>query len=158
MKLDTSRFGTLEVDEQTVITFTQPILGFPDKRRYVVLPGPPESGLLWLQSTEDGALAFIIMDPRLVVPDYEVRVKPGELTELAADASDELDVFTLVVVPSDRSKIRTNLRAPILVNPKQRLAKQAILDQSDYPVQYFFANAEDGAKGPKEVSHARSDS
>jgi flagellar assembly factor FliW len=159
MRLETTRFGMLDIDEQTVITFTQPILGFQDCRRFVLLPGPAGGDLHWLQCTEDGALAFIVMDPRLVVPDYQVSLKAGELQELAVAAAEELDVYTLVVVPADRSQIRTNLRAPLLVNPTKRLAKQAILDQSDYPVQFFLAQAADGALAPnQEVSHARSDS
>ena len=158
MKLETTRFGTLELDEQTIITFTQPIIGFQDYRRFVILPGPAGGDLKWLQCTDEGGLAFIVMDPRLVLPDYAVSLKKSELLELAVASPDELEVYTLVVVPMDRTQIRTNLRAPILLNPKLRLAKQAILDQSDYPVQYFLAQATEDANAPKqEVSHARSD-
>ncbi|HPN14197.1 MAG TPA: hypothetical protein PLA65_19220 [Spirochaetota bacterium] len=45
MQLETARFGSLEVAPDAVITFTQPILGFQDYRRFVVLPGP--SDYLW---------------------------------------------------------------------------------------------------------------
>ena len=138
MQLDTTRFGMIDVDTDKVITFTQPILGFAQYRRYLMLPGPSEN-LYWLQSTDSGDLAFIVMDPRAVVPDYQVKPKGSELSELAAANADELDVYTLVVVPQDASKVRTNLRAPILVNPKQRLGKQTILDHSDYPVQHYLA-------------------
>lgn len=137
MQLDTTRFGTIEVDPDKVITFTQPILGFAEYRRYVVLPGPSEH-LSWLQSTDAIDLAFIVMDPRAVIPDYNVKPKGSELSELAAANADELDVYTLVVVPQDGSQVRTNLKAPILVNPRQRLGKQTILDHSEYPVQYFL--------------------
>jgi len=159
MRLETTRFGMLDIDEQSVLTFTQPILGFQDYRRFVLLPGPPGGELKWLQSTDDGALAFILMDPRQVVPDYQVTLKNSEVRELAVDSADDLEVYTLVVVPADRAQIRTNLRAPILVNPKQRLAKQAILEQSDYPVQYLLAQSDGGTQDSnQEVSHARSDS
>jgi flagellar assembly factor FliW len=87
MQLNTTRFGTLEVNDGDVITFTQPILGFQDQRRFVLLPGPEGSPLKWLQSTESGELAFIVMDPRAVVPDYEVRPGPQEMAELAVKRS-----------------------------------------------------------------------
>jgi flagellar assembly factor FliW len=154
MKLETTRFGTLDVDPETIITFTQPILGFQEFRRYVLLPGPSDH-LTWLQSTDSPDLAFILMNPRAIVPDYTVDLRQQELSELAVASADDLDLFTLIVVPQDPSKVRTNLRAPILVNPKQRLGKQTILERSTYPIQFYLAQAKKGQ--PQEVTNARSD-
>lgn len=155
MHLETTRFGTLEIDEREVITFTHPIIGFQEFRRFVLLPGPEGSDVTWLQSTDAGDLAFVLMRPTSVMPGYRVQLAEYERSELAVDSEDELDVYTLVVVTADPSQVRTNLRAPILVNPHQRLAKQTILEHSDYPVRYLLKQAE--AERPEEVSHARSD-
>lgn len=157
MQLETSRFGAMDVDPNAIITFTQPILGFQDYRRYILLPGP-SNYLKWLQSTESGELAFILMDPTVVMPEYSVDMRPAELSELAVTTTDELDIYTLVVVPEDKGKVRTNLRAPILVNPKVRLAKQALLDRSEYPIQFFLAQPQEGQGQAREASNARSNS
>lgn len=158
MVLKTTRFGDIEIDPESVITFTQPIIGFLEYRRFVLLPGPPESKLTWLQSAEAPELAFLLMDPRQVVPDYKVKLTQHDLSELAATDVADLEIGTLLVVPADRSKVRTNLKAPILINIKRRLAKQVVLDGSDYPIQFFLAQADGGErKAQKEVSHARSD-
>lgn len=154
MKLETTRFGTQEIDPESVITLTQPILGFQEFRRYVLLPGPSEH-LTWLQSTDSPDLAFILMDPRAIVADYAVDLRQQELSELAVASTDDLDIFTLIVVPQDPSKVRTNLRAPILINRKQRLGKQTILERSTYPIQFYLAQANKGE--PQEVTNARSD-
>jgi flagellar assembly factor FliW len=157
MKVDTTRFGTIEVDDGAIITFTQPILGFQEYRRFVLLPGPESSPLKWLQSTESGELAFIVLDPHTVVPDYEVRIGAQEMAELAVQEVGELEVYTLVVVPQDRTQVRTNLKAPILINPRQRLGKQTILERSKYPIQFFLAQAQGGdQENAQEVKHARS--
>lgn len=156
MQLKTTRFGTIEVDDQSVITFTQPIIGFQEFRRFVILDGPAGGGLRWLQSTDTGDLAFIVMNPRQIVPDYEVKLGSHELSELSVTSADELEIFTLVVVPQDPKMVRTNLKAPILINPKQRLGKQTILDKSSYPVQFLLSQAGKGAGKPQqEVDHAR---
>ena len=154
MQIETSRFGTLEVDENAVITFTQPIIGFQEFRRFFLLPGSDDSPLLWLQSTESGDLAFILMVPASVLPDYRVALGASDLSELGVSSVDELDVYTLVVVPQERSKIRTNLRAPILINPRTRLGKQTILDKSDYPIRYFLNQPQEGTGSSQEVSDA----
>ena len=154
MRLHTDRFGDIDVSDDSVITFTQPIIGFQEFRRFILLPGPPNSGLHWLQSLDDGRLAFILIDPRQVVPDYAVTLSPHERAELAVNDDAELDIYTLVVVPNERRKIRTNLKAPILINPRQRLAKQAILDKSNYPVRHYIFQ-EQTSHEDSEVSHAR---
>ncbi len=157
MHLETSRFGSIEIDDSVVLTFTQPIIGFQEFRRFVLLDGTGADHIKWLQSVDAGDLAFILMDPRSVVPDYNIRLRADELTELAVASVDDLEIYTLVVVPKDPKQVRTNLKAPILINPQQRLAKQTILDQSSYPVQFLLAQAEPGAEPSQEVSNARSD-
>ena len=157
MQLDTTRFGILEVDPNAVVTFTQPIIGFQEFRRFLLFAGPPDSGVHWLQSTDSGELAFLLTDPRQVIPDYRVPLGQHDLGELAATTVADVDVFTLLVIPEDKSKVRTNLKAPILINPKQRLGKQVVLDRSNYPIQFFLAQAGPKAQEPREVSNARSD-
>lgn len=158
MRLKTTRFGDLEIDPDVVITFTQPIIGFQEYRRFILLPGPSSSSLCWLQSTDTGELAFLLMDPAQVVPGYSVPMSAHDLAELAASTPEELEVYSLLVVPDDPAKIRTNLKAPIVLNRKHRLGKQVILDRSDYPIQFFLAQAKKGGQEPqKEVSHAGSD-
>jgi len=108
-----------------------------------------------LQSTDSGDLAFILLDPKVVVPDYKVSLSDNDLMELAANSIDDLAVYTLVVVPQDPTRIRTNLKAPILLNLKHRLGKQAILDNSDYPIQYFLNKSEEkvASKGGVQCSY-----
>lgn len=157
MHVTTTRFGTLDLPDGSDLTFTQPILGFQDYRRFVLIDGPPGSQVVWLQSTESAELAFILMDPRHAMASYEIEVRPHDLTELAAQSIDDLTVYTLVVVPNDKTKVRTNLKAPILINKKRRLAKQIILDRSAYPVQFFLSQAQRDKDASKEVAHARAD-
>ena len=157
MQLSTSRFGNVEVPDESIVTFTQPIIGFQEYRRFVLLPGPQDSAVNWLQSTESGDLAFLLMNPRDVVADYRVKIGQHELAELAVTSIEELDIYTILVVSEDVSKVRTNLKAPVLLNPKQRLGKQTVLERSDYPIQFFLAEARKAATSPEEVPNARAD-
>ncbi len=158
MLLKTTRFGDVEVGDDTIITLTQPIIGFQEFRRFVLMDGPPGSGLKWLQSTDSPELAFLLVDPRQLIPDYTVDIGRHELTELAVSGVSELEVYTLLVVPEDPAKVRTNLKAPVLINARHRLGKQTVLEKSDYPIQFFLAQADRGASEPKEAANARFDS
>ena len=157
MKLETTRFDTIDVDSNTIITFTQPIIGFQEYRRFVTRAVDAEPALTWLQSTDSGELAFLLMDPKQLMPDYAVDLVQHELTELCVSSVDELDIYTLLVIPEDATRVRTNLRAPILINTKQRLAMQIVLEQSNYPIQCFLQQANSDVREPEEVSNARSD-
>ena len=77
--------------------------------------------LKWFHSVDSAELAFILMDPFAIKPDYEVQLRKQELAELAVTGIEGLDVYTLVVVPVDGSDVRTNLKAPILINAGQRI-------------------------------------
>jgi len=155
MKVKTTRFGTLETDEKKIIHFTQPILGFSQCHRYILIEGPGEGKIWWLQSCDRPELAFIVMDPLQVVPDYEVRLDESEVEDLHLEKAEEACLLTIVVVPEDKSKIRTNLKAPIIYNPKTNLAKQVVLHESDYAVQHFLTAAAEEAR--VETSDASSD-
>ncbi|MCL4216360.1 MAG: flagellar assembly protein FliW [Candidatus Hydrogenedentes bacterium] len=155
MELETTRFGKVDIDPGEVITFTQPILGFQEHRRFVLMPGPSPA-LRWLQSITSGELAFILIDPKSIIPDYKIEISQHDLAELSLSDLSEGEVYTLVVVPDDASKIRTNLKAPIIMNLKQCLGKQVVLDRSDYPIQYYLAQAKDPGGEAREASNARS--
>jgi flagellar assembly factor FliW len=150
MLLGTTRFGELDIEPSAIYTFTQPIIGFQEFRRFVHLPGPDGSSLSWLQSTDSSELAFLLIDPKSVAPEYEVVLSPHEMVELAATTMADVEILTLLVVPADPTKVRTNLKAPIVLNPRHRLGKQTVLDRSDYPIQFFLAQAKQtgGAGSP----------
>ncbi|HNR32981.1 MAG TPA: flagellar assembly protein FliW [Candidatus Hydrogenedentes bacterium] len=156
MIVKTARFGEITIEPDAVITFAQPIIGFASQLQYLLLPGPTQGPVKWLQSVDTPDLAFLVVDPRALVPDYKVVLSAVELTELGAGSVEELEVYTLLVVPEDPALVRTNLRAPIVVHPKRRLARQVVLDQPDYPIQFFLAQAKKGTEA-RESSHARAD-
>jgi flagellar assembly factor FliW len=97
------------------------------------------------------------MNPRDVLPDYKVALGQHEMAELAVTDMASLEIYSLLVVPDDRRKIRTNLRAPVLIHRAQRLGKQAVLDRSEYPIQFFLAGARAEARTREEVSNAGAD-
>ena len=155
MRVATTRFGTLEVEDKKIVSFTQPILGFSDCQKYIIIEGPGEGRIWWLQSCDKPELAFIVMDPLQIMPDYEVRLDASEVEDLRLKTAEDARLLTIVVVPEDRSKVRTNLRAPIIFNPKTNLAKQVVLHESDYPVQHFLTGAAEQA--PVGTADASSD-
>ena len=65
VKIETSRFGSLEVPEDRVIRFPVGLLGFPRLNRYILIDYK-DTPLKWLQSVEDPDVAFIVTDPKTI--------------------------------------------------------------------------------------------
>ncbi|MCP9470175.1 MAG: flagellar assembly protein FliW [Nitrospira sp.] len=137
MKYSSSRFGALEIDERRVLTFPSGVLGFPESRRYVMLDHDTEAPFKWLQSLDEPALAFVIMDPDLFVgEEYRVDVTEDALAEIQGKSGDAFSIAVILTIPSDDpGRITANLRGPLLMNPRTRLCKQLVLSD-DYPTRH----------------------
>lgn len=128
MKYTSSRLGTLDIKEENVLTFPSGILGFPESRRYVILDHDTAVPFKWLQSLDESALAFVIIDPDLVLPAYRVEVSAEARAEVQAQGEEELSTAVILTIPSnDPAHITANLRGPLLMNPRTRLCKQLVL-------------------------------
>ena len=145
MRLNTAKFGQIEVDERKIVRFASPILGFADHTEYALLEHPATSPIYWLQAVQCPDLAFPVIDPFLLVPEYDFEVSSSLLDELKAENVEDLCTLTVVVITRNMQDIRTNLRAPILYNPDTGLAKQIVLEGTDYPVQHYFGRQQQGA-------------
>ncbi len=136
MKLVTSRFGELEIDESRVITFPDGILGFPQYRKYVLVDKDSRKPLKWLQSVENGELAFVIADPSQLVADYTVEVAPEDIAPLELSSPEKAIVLCLVTIGKGGSSITANLVGPIIINPDNMIARQVILNNNLYSVKH----------------------
>ena len=58
IKVKTTRFSEIEVDEKDVIELPSGLIGFPELKSYVLLDHDKDSPFKWLQSLDDGAIAF----------------------------------------------------------------------------------------------------
>ena len=66
MKINTSRFYAIEVDEKDIIEFRQGIPAFEHLKRYIIISLEDDTHFYWLQSIDDGDIAFILADPLIL--------------------------------------------------------------------------------------------
>lgn len=139
LSLDSDLLGPVEVPAQAAFEFPEGLLGFPDRRRYALVPAGRE-GLFWLQSAEDAALVFLLADPFRWYPDYEIDVPPAELAPLGVADAGELAVLAIVTLPGAPGEpASANLRAPLLFGTSSRLARQHVLAGERYGVREALA-------------------
>ncbi len=138
MKIQTTRFGNIEIPEDQIISMPSGPVGFSEMKRYVLLEHKKGSPFLWLQSVDADTLAFVLIDPLLFKPDYKIQISPEDSQGLGFTNGDTgIQVLVIVnVTAGERGEITANLLAPIVINPTKRLGKQVVLYQSQYPTRY----------------------
>lgn len=134
MIIETSRFGRLEVDEDRLIVFEEGILGFPAQREYALIQTGHGSGFYWLQSVCTPDLAFVVCDPRLFVPDFQVPVKVEDLQSIKLAEPEQAQVFVIVNKVGDL--LTGNLQGPLVVNTANRQARQLVLSDKRYSTRH----------------------
>lgn len=134
MKVHTSRFGQVEVDESRLMTFEEGILGFPEQHRYALIQTGRDSGFYWMQSVEARDLAFVVCDPRLFVADYQAPVKAEELQSIELSDPGKAQVFIIVNKAGDL--LTGNLQGPLVVNVENRRGRQLVLSDRRYSTRH----------------------
>jgi flagellar assembly factor FliW len=134
MEVLTTRFGPIQVDLQDRVEFPRGIVGMPHLRRFVIWNDPEVPAVRWLQSTREPGWALAMLEPRLVVPTYQVRATPDQLSALQITESNDVEVFVTLNRTVQSSLV--NLQAPILINRRSCLGMQLVLSDTRYPVRY----------------------
>jgi flagellar assembly factor FliW len=127
-QIETTRFGLVDIDESSIITFVSPILGFDAVKEYVLLDHAEDSPFKWLQAVETADLAFVITNPSLFNIPYEFVLPEEAAQKLALTSAEELVVFTIVNIPAENVSLMTaNLMAPLIINQATMQAMQVPL-------------------------------
>jgi flagellar assembly factor FliW len=125
MDVETTRFGLVEVDEQRILTFAAGLLGFSAFKCYALLQPTDDAAFFWLQSLEAPELAFVVTDPTLWVPEYQVPIRREQMDELGMERLEDAQVFA--IVNKYGRTLTANLQGPLVINVGNRRGVQLVL-------------------------------
>ncbi|MBM4106541.1 MAG: hypothetical protein FJ257_09690 [Phycisphaerae bacterium] len=143
MLVHTVRFGSVEVESSRVLEFPMGLPGFARIRRLAILWAESREVFWWLQAIDDPAVSFLVTDPALWVPDYEVTIRPEDSIVLGLDRSEDASVLALVSRHGDR--LTANLRSPLVVNASTRRGVQVVSAESCWSLRHEIASIESPA-------------
>ena len=149
MKIETTRFGEIEVAEDRTFDFPEGIPGFPQIKQYALIDQPGSPAFQWLQAVEEPSLAFVLTDPIFFKPDYKILVHGADLTTIQVEKIEDARVLVILTIPAGQPEQMTaNLQGPLVFNVGQRLARQVVLTGNQYPVKYpVFAESSPESAG-----------
>lgn len=137
MKITTKLFREIEVDEDKLIKFPQGIIGFPELTDFLLIhDSESEGGIRWMQSIQEPAFAMPVIDPLIVMPDYNPCIEDDLLKPLGDMKEENTLVLVTITVPHEIENMTVNLKAPIVINGENRIANQIITEDEKYPVKF----------------------
>ncbi len=125
MRVETKPYGNVEVDERHKVFFPYGLLGFEQLKQYVLLDARQQP-FHWLQSSDVVEVAFVLINPRIFQPEYNLEIPAEELEEIGVEKPGDALDFAIVTIPEDPSKMTANLQGPIIVNRTTRVGRQSI--------------------------------
>ena len=141
MELESTRFGIITLDEAEVIRFKKGLYAFEDEKEFVILE-EDDSPFFYLHAVNNPDLCFVVTEPGNFYEDYEFKLGKKAKNDLQLESPDDVLVINLVVIPDDYKKMTINLKAPIVINQREQLGRQIIIDEPDYPVRQEIFSAE----------------
>lgn len=138
MKVNTSRFGIVDVADADIVQFQDGLLGFESLKRFFIVDPADDTLIMWLQSVDAADVAFPVLEPKIFKADYKVRLSANELRTLQINSASNKDtlVYCILTIPSDVTTMTANLKAPIVVNTQGQIARQVVLQENEYSVKF----------------------
>lgn len=134
MNMESKFFGKIEYTVEDIIHFKNGLPGFKEETQFLYLT-PSDSRFTCLQSVKSREVAFIMISPFDVCPDYAFELDDNLAEEMGFSNPEEATVLAIVTVPPGEPKKATvNLQGPVVLNLRQHLGCQVIINDLNYPL------------------------
>ncbi len=127
------------IPESAVVTFPDGVPGLADAKRFLILRPDGLDPIVMLQSVDAPDVSLPAIPMHAVRADYRLCMPDGDRRAIEmAETMTEVDLVCLAVLilPGENHPPACNLAAPIVINPNNRLARQVLQVESEYPALY----------------------
>ena len=137
MKITSRVLGEIEFGEDQIIEMPSGMIGFPEWHRYILMPfADSDVPFMCLQCIDNVALCFVLIEPALIYPDYEVVLPVEEFEDIELKSALKGSVYVVITVPDNPREMTANLMGPIVINHSARKAKQLVLTDPRYTTKH----------------------
>lgn len=138
IKVETTNFGIIEIDEEQLLDFPCGIPGFEDLTRWCLFHLEQNTELCWMQAVDEPSVALLLADPDQLFRNYDLEISSDQLGPLELSEADEHSGAAPVVMrvvlrrDADEDAFVANLQAPMLFNLSNRKGMQLVLDRPKF--------------------------
>ncbi len=136
MKYATRDFGEMEIKASSILHFAQPPFGFEKYKTFALIYDKTiGSSIVWMQSLEEPALCFLLMDPTPLEAFFAPKLSEAGEKLLGKTLDGTYECWVMMSIPGRAQDTTLNLKSPIFINPQTNCAAQIMLEQ-EYPVRF----------------------
>lgn len=135
--------------EIPVLEMVEPLLGFPDHRRFALIRLDDDGVVCELRSLDDPDLRFVVVPPAAFFSGYQPEIDDDTAEVLAATSADDVLMLVMVNTSESAEAATANLLAPVLVNHRTRRAVQVVLHDDSLSLRAPLV--QDGARSEQKV-------
>lgn len=132
MKITTKYHGEMEFSEKDIWHFAKGIPGFPDEQQFILYPLADNEVFSILQSVTNQDIAFVVTSPFVFFPDYDFILDENTVLFLQLEKSSDVLPLVILTLGKTLATSTANLQAPLILNAKNKQAKQVILHDTNY--------------------------
>ena len=117
--------GLVDVSKEQIITLKDGFFGFEEFHDFALINSevPP---FFWLASVDEKGPTFVLIDPFIFRPDYEIDLNDEVLEQLELKSPTDALIFALVTVSRPEIPPTANLQGPLVINRKNKKAIQVV--------------------------------
>lgn len=142
MKIETTRFGSQEIEKGTLLHFPNGLSGNAQSKDFKLFHKEESEAapiVFWLQSTDDPNNAYAIIDPSLVGFSYEVSLPDEDYSLLESNSADEIAMMVIITegentIQDGMSLISGRVTEPLFINLNSRKGLQRSIKDLDYDI------------------------
>ncbi len=128
--------GLISAPEEEIIIFPEGLLGFSHFKKFIFVNDPKDDVFVWLQSCDKKEVAFPVIEAGFITDVKDLDLTQADRQKLALDDLEQPDFYCIVRVSSEAKGMTANLKAPIVINQKDRVGYQFIMANQKLQVQY----------------------
>lgn len=117
------------------IKFNKGIPGFDSLKVFSLDPLEGNERFKILQA-KDSEISFVTTSPFEIYSEYEINLNEETIKELQIDKPEDVLVLNIITLGKTLESSTMNLQAPIVINIKNNLGKQYIMQNSKYETKH----------------------
>jgi len=126
----------VSVDTRQIITFQSGLIGLPHLKVFALIEDELSLPIRLLQCVSVSDFVFVVINPFTVYPNYDIEISDDDAKDLGVQSPSDVLVLSIVTIPEDLRFVTANLLSPLIINMRSKRAKQILLSDTDYPINY----------------------
>lgn len=136
MEIKTKYHGIRHYEQSDIINFKKGLPGFENLHKFILFEADENEIFSVLHSVENEEIGLVVLSPFMFKDDYEFKIPEDSVKELEVNSQEDLAVFCTVTLSSDIKKVTSNIKAPIIINIKDKKGEQIILQDESLDIKY----------------------